>query len=116
MAKSKWSNQPYKIDTAKHHWVKVTRQVIQVPLLAKQSGIIVRNDGCGGVLRGHYDVFFGKVENGKPVLWMISEGHLKPCRRPAKLPFDLTPIEGKTLKELPTGRSVWKSTPVRAQH
>lgn len=31
-------------------------------------GLIVANDSGGGVFRGHYDLWFGKIKDGKPVV------------------------------------------------
>ena len=40
--------------------------------------IIVRNDSCGGVFRGHCDIWLGQVEDGKPVVYQVLASDCEP--------------------------------------
>lgn len=90
----------YKIDPANHDWVKI----LEGPYQGK-IGIIIRNEGCGGVFRGHYDVFLGEVADGVPVLRSFFGGKLEITDCPDPLPWSLESIAGKTLTQLPLGKS-----------
>ena len=86
---------PNGINLYNHHWVTVRD--------AGWVGVIIRNDGCGGVFRGHYDIFFGEVVDGNPILRDVLSDRLTQVPRPDPLPFGLSPVDGKTLSELPLG-------------
>jgi hypothetical protein len=45
---------------------KPMRHFVKLP--DGRIGLIVANDSCGGVYRGHYDLWFGEVKNGIPVV------------------------------------------------
>lgn len=39
-------------------------------------GLIVANDSCGGVFRGHYDIWFGECKDGIPVVEQLCQTNL----------------------------------------
>jgi len=86
------------IDISKHDWVQYKDQV----------GVIIRNDFCGGVFRGHYDVFFGEVKNGSPVLKQIFGGYLTKIEAPKDYPFDVSLVTNVSLSELPLGETQYE--------
>lgn len=45
-------------------------------------GLIVANDTCGGVLRGHADVWFGEIRDDNPVVRQVIVSKLRPVERP----------------------------------
>lgn len=67
------------------------RDFVQLP--DGRIAIVVANDSCGGVFRGHYDLWFGEVKDGVPVVeqhlgtkdWVVIRrpiGALKPQEKP----------------------------------
>lgn len=46
---------------------KTLRDFVQLP--DGRIGLIVANDSCGGIFRGHYEIWFGSFGNdGNPVI------------------------------------------------
>ncbi len=56
----------------RHRGVPLTlplRDFVRLP--NGRLGLIVANDSCGGVFRGHYAIWFGEIRDGKPVVEQI---------------------------------------------
>jgi len=54
---------------------------------------IIRNDTCGGVFRGHCDIWFGGMKDGKPMLYQVLASDCEPLNE-KDVPF------GKGILEL----------------
>ena len=56
--------------------IEQIRDFVKIPNkdgVSARIGIIVSNDRCGGVLRGHANIWFGEISNlGSPIIYQLA--------------------------------------------